>query len=711
MGGAGKGPGASEPGRERKHGIRPAELFPSPRRRFPRLDSWSALMAAGLASRRGFMLGESGLLSTCVHLLTEGTPGWVTVLQASDAGRVFYQRHAPGQVLHLDIFHADGEVDHRRAARYIRHAISAYRADLDGPGGNGPGRPRTGGLTADYIDVQTATGGGRVTGRLTYGRKITLRRAHRNHIHVTMLAGPRDVAAAFYVLAAGEAAALDEGLELRRVEGIIYDAGAGGGAPLSLDDYTDQTDSLLRPETPARAGGGPGRHGAGYGRGPRPDRHGAGRGSPRGYPGEGHFGHGGRVSPGFAGQSGFDGLRHPGRGSAAAGGGGSGPGSGPADSRGGGEGEGSASPATAALHWQAVNFAEQFESPDTALILLRALVTGGRQRDLERSMFSRGIEPERVGRVLKSMAREGWLSMRSGHARLTDWGRTLMTYIVANRREIRLALRKSLRRLTQRQLVENRPGLMPSPKADGRGTDRSRLAYRPPQGKPLGEIAWPETLLSAAGRYAGRAPGSAGSPLRLKPEDLRVYRRRRRRPVDICLLIDASASMSGERMRDAKTLVRHLLLTTRDKVAVIVFQERQVRISVPFTRNYSRVEAGLGSIRPFGLTPLAAGLEEAEAFIRASRPRNPLLLMITDGIPTVPLRGRNPLDDALEAARRWRSLPAGFSCIGLQPNERYLSDLVAAAGGSLYVVDELEAHTMMAIAAAEREKRAAMGPR
>ena len=98
----------------------------------------------------------------------------------------------------------------------------------------------------------------------------------------------------------------------------------------------------------------------------------------------------------------------------------------------------------------------------------------------------------------------------------------------------------------------------------------------------------------------------------------------------------------------------------------------------------------------------------ALAFLRESRARNPLLVLITDGIPTVPYRSANPLEDAVQVARQLaagRHGQVGFTCIGLQPNERYLRELVGAAGGRLYVVDELERDTLVAIVHRERWQR------
>jgi magnesium chelatase subunit D len=118
------------------------------------------------------------------------------------------------------------------------------------------------------------------------------------------------------------------------------------------------------------------------------------------------------------------------------------------------------------------------------------------------------------------------------------------------------------------------------------------------------------------------------------------------------------------------------------------------------------VEKGLRSIQPFGLTPLADGLYSALRYVRQSHvARNTLLLLITDGIPTVPRESVNPLDDALEAADRLRAAKLATACVGLQPNQKYLCELMERANGSLYVVDELSRDTLVSIAYEERQKQ------
>jgi magnesium chelatase subunit D len=208
-----------------------------------------------------------------------------------------------------------------------------------------------------------------------------------------------------------------------------------------------------------------------------------------------------------------------------------------------------------------------------------------------------------------------------------------------------------------------------------------------------------ETALAAARRVRSR------SRFRVTPADIRVVERRRTRPVDLCLLLDASASMEGSRMRAAKTLARHLLLTGRERVAVMAFQERSASLAVPLTRNYAAAERGLARVVPAGLTPLAAGLQAARTYLSRAHARNPLLLLVTDGIPTVGLGAGSPLDEALEEADRLRSTGFALCCIGLEPNERYLGELARRAGGRLHVVPELRPELLAAVARRERLRR------
>ncbi|MBX6349936.1 MAG: VWA domain-containing protein, partial [Clostridia bacterium] len=214
-------------------------------------------------------------------------------------------------------------------------------------------------------------------------------------------------------------------------------------------------------------------------------------------------------------------------------------------------------------------------------------------------------------------------------------------------------------------------------------------------------------LAPAGGEPRPPAPWPRDPGVRLAPEDLRVVRRERPRPLDLVLLIDASASMAGARMRAAQELALRLLVGSRDRVAIVSFQDRGAALRVALTRNRAALARGVAGVRPCGLTPLAAALEAAVAYLRVAHARRPLLVLITDGIPTVSRTAAGPLEDALRAAEQVARARVPFTCVGLEPNKGYLVELAERAGGTLYVVEELEGATLAEIVEGERRRRRA----
>ncbi len=214
----------------------------------------------------------------------------------------------------------------------------------------------------------------------------------------------------------------------------------------------------------------------------------------------------------------------------------------------------------------------------------------------------------------------------------------------------------------------------------------SRDVKAPGPGEWCDRIAVPETMVAAlVARYL-----IPGRDRLIDRGDIRVYRQRPPRPSEVCLLIDASASMVGRRIRAAKYLIRHLACACRERISVLTFQERDVKTQIASTRSKRLIEEGVQRIEPAGLTPLAAGIWEALGFIRAKKLRNVLLVLITDGIPTMNRWTADPAKDALTAARRIAEEKIAFMCIGLQPNHDFLRKLSDIAHGKLYIVDEFD---------------------
>ncbi len=655
---------------------------------------WQEKLRRTLQRRRGARLGEATVVSRQVHMSDPRVPQAVTILTGADAGETFYGRTVQGEVIHLDIFHDVADVDHHRVAGALRWALAGVQLS----GGGEPGAP-----LMDYFDLMTGTGGGRVTGDLSYGKKESLRVAHRNHVHLAGFLPDDQLHLLVPIAMAVEEELKAQGVQIRRIERVTHMRDSGTGAPLDLSHYTDYNDTKLR-------GGGQSRGGAGRSAGTGRPGAGAGQGAEAAHEGGAaqQSLRAGRSGGGGAGATlpatGSAGLSQPPRGAIEGGGGEflpSPPGAAPG-------------PAPTQTGWDSL---EQERKLQAALELSRRLGS-----------------PDEVKRVLDELSKEqGWASLYgSGSSqapfvvrqledeglvrreirglRLTEEGKELARYLDQHLRDVKLRFRKLIRRMPASP-AGNRDRRRPGPSTAAPSPDVRygpiRGAARAESGAWLGDLAVPETVRAALTRTHLERIQSGEGPvrgLRLEREDVHVHLRSGEQPLHVCLLIDASASMAGRRILAAKHLARHLLVSTRDRIAVIAFQERDVRVYVPFTRDWTQVEEGLARIQPLGLTPLAHGLTQSLELIRASRVRRPLLLLITDGIPTVPKWTVDPLSDALEAARQVGSGRIPFGCIGLQPSRRYLEELVKAGGGTLHVVEELDEQALVTIAHKERDK-------
>lgn len=341
-----------------------------------------------------------------------------------------------------------------------------------------------------------------------------------------------------------------------------------------------------------------------------------------------------------------------------------------------------------------MELSQAFGGPDNLLDFLSAFQPGQKKRlkNLQKRFGNSGDLMEEL--VKRGILRQQWL----GYA-LTEKGEQLRSFILSFQRELEAQWRRFLRRVpvtgeVGEEIRHTRPQARIKPRSLG-----EKVA-------PLDEKEWtrevavPETILEAArARLARREPY-----LCVHREDLRVIRPRQTMPMDICLLVDASASMAGRRIRSACYLGEHLLLTTRARVAIILLQDRGAKVVVPFTRSYQRMRQGLRTIETGGLTPLAEGILGSLQLIRRARAKNPFLILITDGLPTVPKWTGDPLEDALKAGEEIAKAGVHFLCIGLQPDKDFLNELTRRAGGTLYVFDDLKAENMIRVVRQEQRR-------
>jgi magnesium chelatase subunit D len=212
-------------------------------------------------------------------------------------------------------------------------------------------------------------------------------------------------------------------------------------------------------------------------------------------------------------------------------------------------------------------------------------------------------------------------------------------------------------------------------------------------------LAVPETVIQALKNSYLRGDNHFS----IKKQDLHYYEKKSYVPIDICLLIDASGSMAGDKRQAACFLAEHLLLTGKEKVAVVTFQERGSNVVVPFTRKQMVLKQGLATINPAGLTPMADGIVSAVNLIKNSKVRNPMLVLITDGIPNIPLWTLDAKADALEAAALIAKEKIRFICIGVEAHRFYLEKLAEKAEGVVYLVDDLNKDNLINIVRMEKQ--------
>lgn len=212
-----------------------------------------------------------------------------------------------------------------------------------------------------------------------------------------------------------------------------------------------------------------------------------------------------------------------------------------------------------------------------------------------------------------------------------------------------------------------------------------------PEQKRIGELAVPETIYAAAVRMAEEGE----KHFHVTGRDLRICCRSKSREKEICLIIDASASMKGSNIEAAKHLAYQLLYKTSDRICVIRFQGNRADVMVPFTRNRQRLEQGLSDIVTMGMTPLALGLKAALDYMKKEQAHNPLMVLITDGIPdNITYEPQQSLKDAMAVAKDIKKAGYQFLAIGLKLHQKFLTELSQAAGGKVHVFRDFDKYCL-----------------
>ncbi len=154
-------------------------------------------------------------------------------------------------------------------------------------------------------------------------------------------------------------------------------------------------------------------------------------------------------------------------------------------------------------------------------------------------------------------------------------------------------------------------------------------------------------------------------------------------PLNVCLVIDRSTSMQGERMDMVKSTAIELVrqLRPQDNLSIVVFSDRaETLVSASQRLSRSAVEEQIKNITPGGGTEIFYGLEAGYLEVRSKATRNAVnhMILITDG------RTYGDEEQCLLVADQAAIAGIGISGLGIgeEWNDVFLDNLTSRTGGS-----------------------------
>lgn len=154
-------------------------------------------------------------------------------------------------------------------------------------------------------------------------------------------------------------------------------------------------------------------------------------------------------------------------------------------------------------------------------------------------------------------------------------------------------------------------------------------------------------------------------------------------PLNVCIVLDRSTSMKGEKMDVLKSTAIQILrnLRPQDILSVVAFSDRaEVIIPASYHQDRARLEARIQMIQPGGGTEIFQGLEAGVQEVRRSLDSGRLnhIILLTDG------QTYGDEQQCLELAARLAEQGIGVSAMGIGAdwNDIFLDTLATRTGGS-----------------------------
>jgi len=181
--------------------------------------------------------------------------------------------------------------------------------------------------------------------------------------------------------------------------------------------------------------------------------------------------------------------------------------------------------------------------------------------------------------------------------------------------------------------------------------------------------------------------------LTLTADDVLDFGEKERHHVDMVIVLDRSGSMEGQKIRDAKKAVLHVLstLSPGDRIALITYDDYVQRHSslVSVTNeNRERLQSLIQSISPGGSTNLGGGLQEGITVLSSAEKTGNVgrVILISDGLANTGVTDPAALG-AMAAAAVEKEFGVSTVGVGRDFNEHLLTTIADRGTGNYYYLE------------------------